>query len=751
MIGAGKIKVTAIDLATGKQNKQYSLAADPEAVSAGHQFCISCSAGTPFLAWAEKPYRSLKVNILGSNKVSTISFETHGGEEIADLSMHFPCHVDALPNFLVHLRTKTRQWAEVFHVDIQHGEVSKAYSLPATQEVSAFTASSIDAYVYFTRATETEISLYSSASHGILGRWPRHRKTPGNTVHITSEVVSRGKSGFAIRVAETSSVGEWSMVRNGDSIWTRPEMLAYVTAAVWVDEDRGDASMQAFEEEIHSNPLSAYIHRMKRHAQDLSHLPGWIQRLPQSIFSGVTASETVLEKPMIGHQTLIVATSHQDLMALDANQNGAIKWRQNSLHGTSGAHAVKSLSVHNGLITVYLSDGSVGAIVNATDGDVIGQKERLTPFERLVQLPGLSGPTTFRVLADGTPQLVEDFNVSSPLEGNALVTISEEGLATGWTVGQSIRKMWTVRPSSGFRFVNAVGRSAHDPVASIGHVLGDRSVLYKYLSPNLALLTATSKDALTTYLVNSVTGAVLHTSTHEGVDAHIPVTSVMSENWFAYSFYGGDKSSSTKSYQLIVAELYESDIPNDRGLLGSTTNYSSFDAGVAMKPHVISQAFTVSEPISHMAVTQTMQGITIRQLLCSLPLSHAIIGIPRHVLNPRRLIDRDATALEAEEGLFRYSPILDLDPKLYLSHSREVMGIEKIISSPTLLESTSVVFGFGHDIFGTKVSPSMAFDVLGKGFNKLQLMMTVVALAAGVGVLAPLVRKRQVDQRWKMQ
>jgi hypothetical protein len=213
-------------------------------------------------------------------------------------------------------------------------------------------------------------------------------------------------------------------------------------------------------------------------------------------------------------------------------------------------------------------------------------------------------------------------------------------------------------------------------------------------------------------------------------------------------FISSEWQHTAKGYQLIIAELYESDVSNERGVLGATTQYSSFDAGASRKPYVISQAFTLAEPISHMAVTQTSQGITTRQLLCTLPNSNAIVGIPRYILAPRRPVDRDATALEAEEGLFKYSPTLDIDPKWYLTHLREVVGIEKVMSSSSLLESTSLVFAFGHDIFGTRISPSGSFDILGN-LNKVQLLLTVVALAAGVGALAPMVRKRQVDGRWK--
>jgi hypothetical protein len=223
----------------------------------------------------------------------------------------------------------------------------------------------------------------------------------------------------------------------------------------------------------------------------------------------------------------------------------------------------------------------------------------------------------------------------------------------------------------------------------------------------------------------------------------------LSENWFAYSFLARESPDSAKGYQIVISELYESDLPNDRGVLGATTNYSSFDAGATRKPYVISQAFTLPEKVSHMAVTQTSQGIATRQLLCTLPNSNAIVGIPRYVIAPRRPVDRDPTALEAEEGLFKYSPTLDLDPKWFLTHSREVVGIKRVISSPSLLESTSLVFAFGHDLFGTKVSASGVFDLLDKSFSKVQLLLTVAALAVGVVGLQPLVRKKQVDTRWK--
>ena len=141
-----------------------------------------------------------------------------------------------------------------------------------------------------------------------------------------------------------------------------------------------------------------------------------------------------------------------------------------------------------------------------------------------------------------------------------------------------------------------------------------------------------------------------------------------------------------------------------------------------------------------MAVTQTRQGITIRQLLCTLPRLNSLVGIPRPVLDPRRPVGRDPTTAEREEGLIKYSPFLEFDGKWFLSHSRDVARVRAVIAAPTLLESTGLIFAFGDgDIFGSRVAPSQAFDILGKGFSKFQLLVTVVALFVGVAILAPMV------------
>jgi hypothetical protein len=233
---------------------------------------------------------------------------------------------------------------------------------------------------------------------------------------------------------------------------------------------------------------------------------------------------------------------------------------------------------------------------------------------------------------------------------------------------------------------------------------------------------------------------------HNDVDTSRPIPSTISEHWFSYSLTTDAKSgAASRGYQLIISDLYESPLPDDRGPLGPASNSStvqpSGSTGDIIKPYVLSQSYQIPAEISHMTVTQTRQGITSRELLVTVPSENAIIGIPRQVIDPRRPIGRDPDNVEKEEGLSRYTPAIQWDPRWTLTHKYEVLGLKDVITSESGIESTSLVFAYGLDIFGTRVAPSFAFDILGKGFNKISMLITVVGLFIGVIFVAPLVSR----------
>ena len=78
----------------------------------------------------------------------------------------------------------------------------------------------------------------------------------------------------------------------------------------------------------------------------------------------------------------------------------------------------------------------------------------------------------------------------------------------------------------------------------------------------------------------------------------------------------------------------------------------------------------------------------------------------------------------------------------------QVAKTRRIITSPALLESTSLVFAYGLDLFFTRVAPSNTFDVLSESFNKAQLVVTIAGLAFAIVVVKPIVARKRLRERW---
>ncbi|CZS91632.1 uncharacterized protein RCO7_06983 [Rhynchosporium graminicola] len=771
--GPYNLKVMTLDPVTGKKITEYTLSTKGDVHEAEDVLLVGANSASPIIAWADKSKSNLKVNILGkSSSLHTLPLKE--SDDILKVSIHAPELIQSLPHFLVHSHSARSNRADVYHIDLKTGGINKAYSLPKLPGKGAVSVSSQEANVYFTRITEDEAVIVSSVSHGILGRWPmKAAKDSATYVHGASEVVQKTPDTYSVRSAVLTSAQDWVLIRNGALDWTRVEGLSGAVAAEWAEIPVSESLAKTLEAEAHSNPLSAYIHRVNRHAKDLQYLPAYLQQLPSRLLTSILPGEAASQKPGVlirdsfGFSKLvIVATQRGRLYGLDAGNQGAVAWSLKAFDFPGGKKwDVRGIWVEQikGTFTIRGGDGE-SVLAELTTGKVV---ERTMPgswptVQSTVVVDSPSGPWLLPIGLDGNPGEIPA--AWSP--STNLVVQGKDGHIKGlkFETSRDISVpvvAWTFQPTSGQKIVNVVSRPPHDPVASIGRVLGDRTVLYKYLNPNVVLVTAVSDESSTAsfYLLDTVSGDLLYSVSHEGVDTKQPITSTLTENFFVYSLWSDIGTSKTalpasKGYQIVASEMFESDVANDRGPLGPTNNSSSVEptdnpnAEPAL-PYVVTQSYLISEPISHMAVTQTGQGITTRQILCTLAGSNSIVGIPRTLLDPRRLVGRDPTPLEAEEGLFRYHPIIEFDPKLVISHKREVIGIQNVIASPAILESTSLVFAYGIDIFGTRVAPSMAFDILGKGFNKLSLVGTVLALWAGVFVLAPMVRKKTINGRWQ--
>jgi hypothetical protein len=109
------------------------------------------------------------------------------------------------------------------------------------------------------------------------------------------------------------------------------------------------------------------------------------------------------------------------------------------------------------------------------------------------------------------------------------------------------------------------------------------------------------------------------------------------------------------------------------------------------------------------------------------------------------------SAAEKSEGLVRYSPFVTLMPLSALTHNYSLPGgAQQIVSSPSLLESSSLVlsFGGGVDVHLNRVMPSQDFDLLSSDFNYHLLVAILSGLASTVLFLRNMQQQKHLRTIW---
>jgi hypothetical protein len=125
-----------------------------------------------------------------------------------------------------------------------------------------------------------------------------------------------------------------------------------------------------------------------------------------------------------------------------------------------------------------------------------------------------------------------------------------------------------------------------------------------------------------------------------------------------------------------------------------------------------------------------------------------VAHIPQRLLDPRRPTGKPTSA-DREELLFPYEAFLPAEPKRVISHKYHILGGKHLATSPALLESTSLLLVHGLDLFLTRgLNPSGTFDILSDSFNKVQLLLTLAGLSAGILVARPAVKRKMLGMRW---
>ncbi|VDL95942.1 unnamed protein product [Schistocephalus solidus] len=358
-------------------------------------------------------------------------------------------------------------------------------------------------------------------------------------------------------------------------------------------------------------------------------------------------------------------------------------------------------------------------------------------------------------------------------------------------------------------------RPPNEHIYSIGRVLGDRNVLYKYVNPNLLAVMTLGESALekvdivSLYLIDVVVGKVIHSVVHRRCNH--PVSLLVSENWVLYSMYN---QRSLRS-EFTILELFEpartmsalvpspwqlfvrSMIPTNwqqqhhqqqeqctkpgnqevacaDGKSSETQQHnvnifssqqraanSAFDLSAAKKsprsgagdpgllvPEILQRSYILASPIrpGAVAVTLTERGITAKSLLFGLETGN-LLELPKSLLDPRRTLE--VTPELQEEGLEPYSPELPLSTYAVISYNKTLERIRQIRTAPSGLESTSLVFAHGLDIFFTRVAPSKTYDLLRDDFDHWFIAMITAGMVIGSFVASRLAARKELNKAWQ--
>ena len=523
---------------------------------------------------------------------------------------------------------------------------------------------------------------------------------------------------LALRSADEALVG----IRKGAVIWTREESLSAVTSAVFADLPPAnivaqDAGLQALVGD-NDDLLRDYFNKKKiilaatkagkLHAMMSEGGKDLWSYFPAGLTAAVVSSRVYRIRPAY----------HANPMVLFLIQT-TTGWQAHELNPLNGqAYSSVELPYAVKLVTetpVHEEDGALILSILDTEGGLHIFPETATAHAALEQH---TQPMYMFTIDE----------VAGRLQGYK--TVVADGAATA-------RPMWHMQFNAEVESIAAVAsRHAKAKVNSVGETLGDRSVIYKYLNPNMLALATISPYArgsanMTIYLIDTIKGAIITRATHTGVFGAVHLT--QSANWVVYHY----RNRKAKRNEIGILELFSGDDEPPEG------GFTSFEAS---PPAVLRQAYIAPFAVSALATTITEQGVTETQLLAA-KTDGSILGIQKKLVDSRR--PKNPKAAKHAEGLMPYHPVLGLPPMANLNHKLALTGVHTIYSSPCGLESTTTVLATGLDLYMTQIAPSKKFDALSDDFPQTLLVACLVGLSSAVYVIQSRGKEKKLKRLWK--
>uniref|UniRef100_A0A8C4ZP15 ER membrane protein complex subunit 1 n=1 Tax=Gadus morhua TaxID=8049 RepID=A0A8C4ZP15_GADMO len=559
------------------------------------------------------------------------------------------------------------------------------------------------------------------------------------------------------------------MQQPGRVMWTREEALSDVVTMEMVDLPLTGTQAE-LEGEFGKKADGLFSMVLKRLSSQFILLQAWLGHLwklfydarkPRSLVKNDVTIETLSRDEFNLQKMMIMVTASGKLFGIDS-KTGTIVWKH-YLENVPANAAFKLMVQrttahfpHPPQCTLLIKDKDTGLGMLHVFNPIFGRKSHVAP-------PSLPQPILQSILLPIMDQdyskvllLIDDqYKVSAfPSSKNVLQQLQEMaptiffylvdpnmGRLSGYRLRTdlSTELIWeVVLPLEVQKVLFVKGKRCNEHVHSQGRVMGDRSVLYKYLNPNLLAVVTESTDPhpersfVGVLLIDGVTGRIIHDAVQR--KARGPVHLVHSENWVVYKYW----STKSRRSEFSVLELYE-------GMeLYNSTVFSSLDRPHV--PQVLQQSYIFPTGISALEATLTEKGITSRHLLVGLP-SGAILSLPKMFLDPRR--PEIPTEQSREENLIPYAPEMPIRSEWFINYNQTVSRVRGIYTAPSGLESTCLVVAYGLDIYQTRVYPSKQFDVLKDDYDYMLISSVLFGLFFATMISKRLAEVKLLNRAWR--
>ncbi|CAG8783115.1 5053_t:CDS:10, partial [Cetraspora pellucida] len=781
------IEVLTFDVQTGVL-KSTSLSSQ-----IGHikdMIIVGGRSNSGFIVWKEGQY--IRVNRLGSDSIEQSSLESLYRNVIPSFSgvvgnLEFVnLNIDSRTEFLIQASTTNGNSAAVFNIDLESGRLIALYDLGERASTSVYSGALdkserlIISRIVTVSKDLVKIEIVAPAHRLALGSHEisySMAASGGVTKSLLDVTTKKNNETVAYRMLVTSDDGSVHFFKEDSIAWNKEESLSHAMEVEFLDlpekklwtQEIDELDEQSEESETIS-PLTRYVRRLINHIEQLKDFPDYLITYAQRFATGnysvypspTSKAKTSLYRDTFGFHKLLIFVTQTKLVALDTSNKGQIVWSRyfgGIVSEFQKIFVVRSSTVKYPPVVVAIGiqktdKGNITCLfrLNALTGeDFITDNEIYAPTENNISF---SIPTTARRIfklpveePDERTHIIalldEDLKASSlkvfqKFAASFYFTLSDcigGKSLKGYSIAIdkisqpfNINRLWELNFPEGNNIVAIGHRPSHEKVASLGRVLGDRSVLYKYLNPHTVAVATSSPStaSLDFYLIDIIKGSILYHATHDNVSPSHPVQIIQVENTIVYHFWSEEQE---KGYKVVVCDLYESEKPDERF---DSHNFTSF---ANERPYVNAQAFIFPYGVRTIGVTTTKNGIPIREFLFALD-TDQVLGLPKRFLDSRRP-QRALTNEDKEEMLIPYEPAIPDNKKFILCYSLPIYGIRHITTSPSLLESTSLVLAYGLDLWFTREAPSKTFDVLSEDFSKGTLLATILGLVIGILVTKP--------------